>query len=270
MAKGLSRSDKSDGYVAGWAAATRLRSVLAAARDGVPGDRLPAVISELDWLVGLLTPTREWVSCLGDGLAAAEAAHAGDEDLARLRVAAEARCSRARETAAESLKGERMRGLLASLVACPDDPSMAMADGTSAGDEKQAAHALDRQTRRVLRCGRPMPSLTDEEWRRLNVEVRTLHHLTSAFGSLFPAKRVADYEECLGRVEPALDAWFAMDLARRLGDEAASTARGRNVVRLHVAAGVVVGRARKGFEDQRPVLSKAWTKLAAQAPFWVT
>jgi len=201
-----------DGIHQARVALRRLRSALSLFRDCLLDDATSAWLrSELKWLAGALAPARDWDVFLGDSLPAAHAAFdEGDEQLAAIRRAAEARRTAGYRKTAAVLDSTRTTRLLLRLGQWLEgrewrrDCDKQTRARQRAPLHELASHLLQQCWKKLQRHAHRFATLDAAGRHTLRIRTKKMRYACDFFSSLYPDKRSQRMRDPLTRLQDAL------------------------------------------------------------------
>ncbi len=268
------RGDNPEGIHQSRVALRRLRSALSLFRDCLPDDATTGWLrDELKWLAGALAAARDWDVFLGETLPATRAAlgdaAGGDDELAAIRSAAQARRSAAYREAAAALESPRATRLLLRLGQWLEGREWRRGSDkrTRARQRtalrKLAGRLLQRRWKKLRRRANRFATLSIAERHALRIDAKKMRYACDFFSSLYPRKQVRRIRRPLARMQSALG---------QLNDIAVTEQRITELQlkseRQWLAAGRLLGwRARSAAEEIESV-AQIWRQLDEQRRFW--
>ncbi len=231
----------------------RLRAALGLARS--IGMDAPPWAAELRWLMGELSPARDW-----DVFATQTLPRLGPllgERLALLERPVAAARRAAHRRALQATGSERLVRLV---LAAGRTIAQAAAEGEAAQD--WASAVLSRRLKRLKRAGRRFESLDAPARHRVRIAAKKLRYAADAFAALYGA-RAGRYIQRLARLQDALGAANDAAVAARLLAEL--DLRQPNAA---CAAGFVEGCLGGEAREREAGVAEAWEALRRARPFW--
>lgn len=243
-------------------AARALRSALSTFKEVVADDQLERVKSELRWLAKACDTARNLDVFAEETLGPAEKLDPRPPSLPALAAEVQAAREHAAADVSEVVASARFRDLLIEVTGWVDTGAWTAQPAAGEPGKPFAAAALQRRRRKLLKDGRRLESLSDEERHQVRIDAKKLRYAAEGFQGLYGARATQKFIKTLKALQDELgavnDIATAEDLLSSLGltPEAA------------FAAGELVGR--KATDKKRHVAkaAKALDRLEAVSPFW--
>ncbi|MCU0841788.1 MAG: CHAD domain-containing protein [Thiobacillaceae bacterium] len=232
----------------------RLRAIVGLLRHaGLPP---PAWVGELKWLMGELSPARDWDVFVDETLPRLRAVLPDGQRLDALAPAVAAARQDAQERARQAVGSTRLVKLW---LAVERDLASLAGEGMDAAAWAHAA--LRRRHRQLRRLGRHFDRLSAPERHAVRIAAKKLRYAADAFASLYGA-RAARYIGRLAALQDELGLANDRAVAARLLGEPKLDADGTR------AAGLVEGYLCGEALAHEAALARGWRELIRSRPFW--
>ena len=244
----------------------RLRAALSVFRHVVDCHEIASLAQPLRDLSAVLGEARDWDVFLSGLGPEVELVCAGDVRVPAMLAAARRRRAEAYVLLRSALSGQAFRQVALGLAAAAAlrpwqwtpglDPQVWRCDGVGL-----ARLTLGRRLHRVLRAGKHLSDLPDDELHELRKDCKKLRYAAELFAPMFPGHHVQRFTRRLAAVQEALglanDGAVSAELLAGLG----RAGRG-------FAAGVVRGYVAAGTKSARRSARQAFRTFRRTAPFW--
>jgi inorganic triphosphatase YgiF len=243
-------------------AARTLRSALSTFKPAVADQGFARVKAELRWIAKACDEARNLDVFHAETVAPALQREPDAPGLAPLAEAIGGACEHARADVVQAVSSARFRDLLIEVTGWVDTGDWLRSEAAQGPAEPFAVKALHKRRRKLLRDGRRLAELSDEQRHQVRIDAKKLRYAAEGFESLFGKKagkrfidRLKALQDELGRLN---DLATAETLIGGLGlaSEAA------------YAAGQLVGARACDKDRHIGRAAKALHRLADTAPFW--
>ncbi|MBV8402179.1 MAG: CYTH and CHAD domain-containing protein [Acetobacteraceae bacterium] len=246
----------------------RLRSVLMLFKRDLEPHTATLFGEELKRLGQTFGEARDWDVFTLDTLTTAVSDHPGADWLGFLRNAAESKRAEANKRAIAALHGPEFTRIVLSMAAWVEDgaeqPALLGDPAMHARLKDIAPSLLDRVHRKVLKRGRDISELADDELHALRKALKKLRYDSEYLGGLFRQKEVKAYRKCCEDLQ---------ELLGTLNDTTTTIALAEELVRgghpeLAPAIAALAQWCGRRRERSLLKLGTAWAEFKSTAPFW--
>ncbi|RAK57258.1 CHAD domain-containing protein [Phenylobacterium deserti] len=179
-------------------AARTFRSALSTFRAVVGGVGYEDVKAELRWLAKACDAARNLDVFAEETLAPARTLDHPPHGLAALEAAVAAARDAARVEVAQAVGSERFRLLMIDVAAWVETGPWLAAEPGREPAAAFAARALDKRRRKILKTGKRLERLSDEDRHQVRIQGKKLRYAAEAFASLWPDRKPARF---IGKVK---------------------------------------------------------------------
>lgn len=242
-------------------AARSLRSALSTFKAVVTDDLFDRTKSELRWLAKACDQSRN-LDVFAEEVAEARKLQPPPIGLEALAAAIETARMGARADVAQTVGSTRFRDLLIEVTGWVDTGEWLQSPLASEPAKAFASKSLHKRRRKVLKDGRDLTSLSDEDRHQVRIDAKKLRYAAEGFEGLFARKPARRFIETLKGVQDELGA---------LNDLATQEAMLANLnlePEAAFAAGELVGRKAAKKDKHVAKAAKALGRLADAKAFW--
>ena len=242
-------------------AARTLRSALSTFNDIVADDAFERVKTELRWLAKACDQARN-LDVFAEEVKAAAELDPPPSGLGALAAGVEAARERARADVVQAVGSTRFRDLLIEVTGWVDTGDWLRRPEAGAPAKPFAATVLQKRRRKVLKDGRGLAALSDEDRHQVRIDAKKLRYAAEGFEGLFERKAAKRFIDRLKALQDELGA------LNDLATQETMLANLSLTPEAAFAAGELVGRktAQKGRHIAKA--AKALDRLEGARTFW--
>lgn len=243
-------------------AARALRSALSTYREAVEDDDFGRIKGELRWLAKACDDARNLDVFADETLAWAGQLQPPPPSLPVLAAEIQAAREHAAADVAQVVASARFRDLLIEVTGWVDTGAWLSRPPSGEPAQPFADDALQGRRRKLLKDGRRLAALSDEERHQVRIDAKKLRYAAEGFQGLYGRKAADRFIKTLKALQDELGALNDIVTAETLMSRLGLTSEAA------FAAGEVVGR--KAADKQRHIkaAAKALDRLEAVQPFW--
>ncbi|CAN7160606.1 CHAD domain-containing protein [Phenylobacterium sp. LjRoot219] len=242
--------------------ARALRSALSTFREVVEDEAFERVKSELRWLAKACDDARNLDVFADETLLPAAKLDPAPPALPALVAEVQAAREHAAADVAQAAASARFRDLLIEVTGWVDTGPWLSRPPAGEPARPFAAKALQKRRRKLLKDGRDLAGLSDEDRHQVRIDAKKLRYAAEGFQGLYGRKGPGDFIKALKSMQDELGALNDLATAETLLNSLGLTPEAA------FAAGELVGRKTTDKKRHIAKAAKALDRLADIAPFW--